>query len=55
MSPDHTLGRQTWTVHLRERYASGQGGLRSLARSLGGGLLSNRRLHACDGPEVVFG
>jgi hypothetical protein len=48
------LGRQKWTVHLRERYDSGQGGFRSLARYLGGGLLSNRLLHACDGPEVVF-
>ncbi len=49
------LGRQKWNVHIRERYASGQGVLIYLARYLRGGPLSNRRLHACDGQEVVFG
>jgi hypothetical protein len=51
----HTLGRQKWTVHIRERYASGHGVLIDLARDLRGGPLSNRRLRACDGQEVVFG
>jgi len=51
----HTLGRQQWTVHIRERYASGHGVLIDLARDLRGGPLSNRRLRACDGQEVVFG
>jgi hypothetical protein len=51
----NTLGRQQWNVHIRERYASGHGVLIYLARDLRGGPLSNRRLHACDGQEVVLG
>jgi hypothetical protein len=48
------LGRQKWHVHIRERYPSGQGVLIYLARYLRGGPLSNRRLRACDGQQVVF-
>jgi hypothetical protein len=48
------LGRTKWNVPIRERYPSGQGVLIYLARSLRGGPLSNRRLRACDGQQVVF-
>jgi hypothetical protein len=48
------LGRQKWNVHIRERYPSGQGVLIYLARYLRGEPLSNRRLRACDGQQVVF-
>jgi hypothetical protein len=48
------LGRQKWNVHIRERYPHGQGVLVYLARYLRGGPLSNRRLRACDGQQVVF-
>jgi len=48
------LGRTKWNVHIRERYPSGQGVLIYLARYLRGGPLSNRRLRACDGQQVVF-
>jgi Putative transposase/Transposase zinc-binding domain len=49
------LGRQKWNVPIRERYPHGQGILVYLARYLRGGPLSNRRLLACDGQQVVFG
>jgi hypothetical protein len=49
------LGRQKWHVHSRERSPHGQGVLVYLARSLGGGPLSNLRLRACDGQQVVVG
>jgi len=49
------LGRQRWHVHIRERDPCGPGGLSYLARYLRGGPLSNRRLLACDGQQVVFG
>jgi hypothetical protein len=48
------LGRQKWNVHIRERYAHGQGVLIYLARYLRGGPISNQRLLACDGQQVVF-
>ena len=48
------LGRQKWNVHIRERYPHGQGVLIYLARYLRGGPLSNHRLLACDGQQVVF-
>jgi predicted nucleic acid-binding Zn ribbon protein len=48
------LGRQQWNVHIRERYPYGQGVLIYLARYLRGGPLSNRRLLACEGEQVVF-
>jgi hypothetical protein len=48
------LGRQKWNVHIRERYPYGHGVLIYLARYLRGGPLSNRRLLACDGQQVVF-
>jgi hypothetical protein len=48
------LGRQKWNVRIQERYPSGQGVLIYLARYLRGGPLSNRRLRACDGQQVVF-
>ena len=48
------LGRTKWNVHIRERYPSGQGVRISLARYRRGGPLSNRRLRACDGQQVVF-
>jgi hypothetical protein len=50
----HKLGRTKWHVHIRERYASGQGVLISLARDLRGGPIAHRRLRACDGQQVVF-
>ena len=50
----HKLGRQQWHVPIRERYPHGQGVLVYLARYLRGGPLSNRRLRACDGQQVVF-
>ena len=46
--------RAKWNVHIRERYPYGQGVLIYLARYLRGGPLSNRRLRACDGQQVVF-
>lgn len=48
------LGRQRWNVHIRARYPYGHGVLIYLARYLRGGPLSNRRLLACDGQQVVF-
>jgi hypothetical protein len=48
------LGRAKWHVHIRERYAYGQGVLIYLARDLRGGPIANRRLCACDGQHVVF-
>jgi hypothetical protein len=48
------LGRQQWHVHIRERDPYGQGVLIDLARYLRGGPLSQRRLLACDGAQVVF-
>ena len=48
------LGRTKWNVHIRERYAYGQGVLIYLARYLRGGPIANRRLRACDGQQVVF-
>jgi hypothetical protein len=50
----HKLGRTKWNVHIRERYPYGQGVLIYLARYLRGGPLSNHRLLACDGQQVVF-
>jgi hypothetical protein len=48
------LGRQKWHMHIRERYAYGQGVLVYLARYLHGGPISNARLLACEGQQVVF-
>jgi Putative transposase/Transposase zinc-binding domain len=48
------LGRTKWNVHIRERYAYGQGVLVYLARYLRGGPIANRRLLAADGQQVVF-
>jgi hypothetical protein len=48
------LGRQTWNVHIRERYPHGQGVLIYLARYLRGGPLSNSRLLSGDGQQVIF-
>jgi hypothetical protein len=48
------LGRTKWNVHIRERYAHGQGVLVYLARYLRGGPLANGRLLACDGEQVIF-
>ncbi|HSF30677.1 MAG TPA: transposase [Candidatus Tectomicrobia bacterium] len=49
------LGRTKWNVHIRERYAYGQGVLIYLARYLRGGPIAQRRLLACDGQQVVLG
>jgi hypothetical protein len=46
-------GRTTWQVHRRERSPHGQGVLVSLARSLRGGPLAQRRLLACAGEQVI--
>jgi hypothetical protein len=43
------LGRAKWNVHIRERYAYGQGVLIYWARYLRGGPLANGRLLSCDG------
>jgi len=48
------LGRQKWNVHIRERYAHGEGGLIYLARYVRGGPLSNQRLVSCEQGEVRF-
>jgi hypothetical protein len=48
------LGRQKWNVHIRERYAYGQGVLVYLARYLRGGPISNARLLSYDGQQVTF-
>ena len=48
------LGRQTWNVHIRERYAHGAGVLIYLARYLRGGPLANQRLVACAQGVVTF-
>jgi hypothetical protein len=48
------LGRSKWNVHSRDRYPPGHGVLIYLARYLRGGPLSNHRLLACDGRQVVF-
>jgi len=48
------LGRQKWNVHLRERYAHGEGVLIYLARYVRGGPLSNQRLVSCAQGEVSF-
>jgi hypothetical protein len=48
------LGCTKWHVYIRERYPHGRGVLVYLARYLRGGPLSNRRLRACDGQQVVF-
>jgi hypothetical protein len=51
----HKLGRTKWNVHIRERYAYGQGVLIYLARYLRGGPIAQPRLLACDGQQVVLG
>jgi hypothetical protein len=48
------LGRRTWNVHLRERYAHGRGVLVYLGRYLRGGPISNRRLVGLTDHAVVF-
>jgi hypothetical protein len=48
------LGRRTWNVHLRERYAHGRGVLVYLGRYLRGGPISNRRLVGLTDDSVVF-
>ena len=48
------LGRTKWHVHIRARYAYGQGVLVYLARYLRGGPIAHRRLLAVDGQPVVF-
>jgi hypothetical protein len=49
------LGRTKWNVHIRERYAYGQGVLVYLARYLRGGPMAQRRLLTVDAHHVVFG
>jgi hypothetical protein len=49
------LGRTKWTVHIRERYAYGQGVLICLARYPRGGPVAPRRRLAWDGQHVVVG
>lgn len=48
------LGRVKWNVHLRERYAHGQGVMTYLARYLKGGALSNHQLVAVDAQQIAF-
>jgi hypothetical protein len=48
------LGRVKWNVHLRERYAHGQGVMIYLARYLKGGALSNRQLLNIDEHQIGF-
>jgi hypothetical protein len=48
------LGRSKRNVPIRDRYPHGHGVLIYLARYLRGGPLSNHRLLACDGQQVVF-
>jgi hypothetical protein len=48
------LGRTTWNVHIRERYAHGAGVLTYLARYIRGGPFANQRLVACAQDVVTF-
>jgi len=48
------LGRKKWNVHIRARYAHGQGVAAYLARYLRGGPLKNTQLLPADGGTVRF-
>ena len=48
------LGRKKWNVHIRERYAHGQGVAAYLARYLKGGPLKNSQLLPAAGERVRF-
>ena len=48
------LGGAKWNVHIRERYAHGEGVLIYLARYVRGGPLSNQRLASSAQGEVTF-
>jgi hypothetical protein len=43
-----------WNVHIRERYAHGEGVATYVARSMRGGPLQTRQLVDCDGKQVPF-
>jgi Putative transposase/Transposase zinc-binding domain len=48
------LGRKTWNVHLRERYAHGRGVLTYLSRYLRGGPIAEKRLLSASAQAVTF-
>lgn len=49
------LGRKVkWNVHIRERYAYGDGVATYLSRYLRGGPIANHRLLSCENGEVAF-
>jgi hypothetical protein len=48
------LGRKKWNVHIRARYAHGEGVAAYLARYLKGGALKNTQLVAADATTVRF-
>jgi hypothetical protein len=48
------LGRKKWNVHIRARYAHGEGVAAYLARYLKGGALKNTQIVAADASKVCF-
>jgi hypothetical protein len=48
------LGRVKWNVHLRERYAHGEGVMIYLARYLKGGALRNSQITQLDEQSIAF-
>ncbi|MFH1604594.1 MAG: transposase [Pseudomonadota bacterium] len=48
------LGRKKWNVHIRARYAHGEGVAAYLARYLKGGALKNTQLVSADASRVCF-
>lgn len=49
------LRDKRWQVHLRERYAHGEGVTKYLARYVRGGPISDRRIYRVDDETVTFG
>jgi len=54
MTMFNRLGRKKWNVHIRARYAHGEGVAAYLARYLKGGALKNTQLVAADATTVRF-
>lgn len=48
------LGRKKWNVHIRERYAHGEGVVRYLARYVRGGPLNNSQIVAANADRVTY-